>query len=202
MSAIDYKLTKEKIKSCVTDAARVLSHFVTIDAQHKALCPFHEDTKPSLSVKGPNWKCFVCGKGGDSIAFVQEWFGCSYGEALEKTCDAAGIEPVALKTQAVPQVAIAPLSDSFDKRLAKVHEWPLTLFIRAFVKGTLPQHGSKVLIDVLPIGYKEGEHLQFIKDFYWLTQDRKGDYDALLLAEEFLRREASGKAGVSASRAA
>lgn len=39
---------------------------------YKGLCPFHEDTNPSLSVTSTNlWQCFGCGKGGDVIRFVE-----------------------------------------------------------------------------------------------------------------------------------
>ena len=46
-----------------------------------ALCPFHADTKPSLSVKIENgaFRCFACSaKGGDILAFHQMRFGMSF----------------------------------------------------------------------------------------------------------------------------
>lgn len=41
----------------------------------KALCPFHDDRNPSLSIDGSRqiFKCFSCGKGGDVFAFVREY---------------------------------------------------------------------------------------------------------------------------------
>ena len=40
----------------------------------KALCPFHDETTPSLSIdpKKGLYKCFGCGKAGDSLTFLQE----------------------------------------------------------------------------------------------------------------------------------
>lgn len=40
---------------------------------YKGLCPFHEDTNPSLSVNPTTnlWNCFGCDKGGDAIRFVE-----------------------------------------------------------------------------------------------------------------------------------
>jgi len=37
------------------------------------LCPFHDDTTPSLSVNPSTnlWQCFACGAGGDVIRFVE-----------------------------------------------------------------------------------------------------------------------------------
>lgn len=34
---------------------------------HRAICPWHRDTHPSLSFKGLRCKCFVCGNGGSCI---------------------------------------------------------------------------------------------------------------------------------------
>ena len=41
---------------------------------HKALCPFHADSHPSLSfhVKWNTYKCFVCDVHGDPITLVME----------------------------------------------------------------------------------------------------------------------------------
>ena len=41
----------------------------------KALCPFHDDHNPSMSVDGQRgiYKCFACGAGGDVFSFVREY---------------------------------------------------------------------------------------------------------------------------------
>lgn len=39
---------------------------------HKALCPFHNDHKPSLTFKKNKWKCWSCGESGDTISLVQK----------------------------------------------------------------------------------------------------------------------------------
>ncbi len=40
---------------------------------YKGLCPFHDDTDPSLSVNPSTnlWNCFGCNKGGDAIRFIE-----------------------------------------------------------------------------------------------------------------------------------
>lgn len=44
-----------------------------------ALCPFHDDRKPSLNINPEGyWKCFACDEGGDTIAFVQKYLGESF----------------------------------------------------------------------------------------------------------------------------
>ena len=41
-------------------------------SNYLAICPFHQDTKPSLSINENKkcFKCFVCGVAGDAVAFV------------------------------------------------------------------------------------------------------------------------------------
>lgn len=55
-------------------------------SSYKCLCPFHDDTSPSLHVSPAKqiYHCFVCGAGGDAIKFVMEHERLSYPEAIEK----------------------------------------------------------------------------------------------------------------------
>lgn len=43
--------------------------------EYKALCPFHNDHEPSLSVNPEKqlWYCFGCDRGGDARKFIKEW---------------------------------------------------------------------------------------------------------------------------------
>ena len=55
-------------------------------ANYKCVCPFHNDTSPSLVVSPSKqiYHCFACGAGGDSIKFVMEYEKLSYPESIEK----------------------------------------------------------------------------------------------------------------------
>ncbi len=55
-------------------------------ANYKCVCPFHNDTSPSLVISPAKqiYHCFACGAGGDSIKFVMEYEKLPYPEALEK----------------------------------------------------------------------------------------------------------------------
>ncbi|WP_338790373.1 DNA primase [Bernardetia sp. Wsw4-3y2] len=66
----------------------VVGDFVTLKKQgssFKACCPFHQEKTPSFVVTPSKgiFKCFGCGKGGDSITFVMEHENLSYPEALK-----------------------------------------------------------------------------------------------------------------------
>lgn len=63
---------------------------------HKALCPFHDDTHPSLSFhRGRNsFHCFVCGTGGSGpIDLVMKVLGKSFAEACQWLAGEHGILP-------------------------------------------------------------------------------------------------------------
>lgn len=49
-----------------------------------AVCPFHTEKTASFSVKKQRYKCFGCGATGDIITFVQDMFGLSLRNAVEK----------------------------------------------------------------------------------------------------------------------
>jgi len=58
-----------------------------------AVCPFHEEKTPSMSVDRARglYHCFGCGKGGDVFSFVQETQGVDFADALELLARRAGI---------------------------------------------------------------------------------------------------------------
>ena len=58
------------------------------------ICPFHPDKHPSMVVSPSRqtYKCFVCGKGGDVLQFVQDHEGMSFNEALTWLAHRVGIE--------------------------------------------------------------------------------------------------------------
>ena len=55
------------------------------NGRFKGLCPFHSEKTPSFNVSADKgfYKCFGCGKAGDTIAFVMETEGLQFTEAVE-----------------------------------------------------------------------------------------------------------------------
>ncbi len=53
-------------------AERLGLHVVRHKALCPALCPFHDDHKPSLTFKKNKWKCWSCGEEGDTISLVKK----------------------------------------------------------------------------------------------------------------------------------
>lgn len=67
------------------DLQYVMEHYGTqFDRRGNALCPFHSDNHPSLSIKNERYKCWACGASGDMFDFVQNLYGDSFVEAIER----------------------------------------------------------------------------------------------------------------------
>ncbi len=69
---------------------------------YMAICPFHEEKTPSMSVDRARglYHCFGCGVGGDVFKFVQETGGVDFGEALDMLATKAGITLIRDPTEA------------------------------------------------------------------------------------------------------
>ena len=66
----------ERVRQSV-DILSVVSKYIDLKQNgrnHKGLCPFHDDHKPSLVVSPEKqiYKCFSCNAGGGAINFIME----------------------------------------------------------------------------------------------------------------------------------
>ena len=82
------KASLESLRQRV-DIVEIVGSFLELKksgANFKAICPFHNDTTPSLHVSPSKqiYHCFSCGAGGDAIKFVMEYEKLNYPEAVEK----------------------------------------------------------------------------------------------------------------------
>lgn len=61
---------------------------------HMAICPFHQEKSPSLSLDPARglYHCFGCQKGGDVFTFLSETQGLDFSEAVEELARRAGIQ--------------------------------------------------------------------------------------------------------------
>lgn len=78
------------------DIVDVIGSYITLKKagnSYRGLCPFHNDSHPSLNVSQQKqiFKCFACGKAGNVFTFVQEYEKLTFIEALKKLAERAGI---------------------------------------------------------------------------------------------------------------
>lgn len=88
----------------------------TGNGEYSALCPFHSEKTPSMTVNEPKqfYYCFGCGAAGDLIKFVEEYQGVDFIDA----CKILGgeVDDMDLKTVAANQARPIITYPKFDKR--------------------------------------------------------------------------------------
>jgi DNA primase len=87
--------TKERVRQAV-DIADLVGGYLQLRREgrgYKAICPWHDDSRPSLQVnpERQSWKCWVCDVGGDVFAFTMKIEGISFPEALAMLAERAGV---------------------------------------------------------------------------------------------------------------
>jgi DNA primase len=106
-----------------TDIVDLISEVTNVrksGRSYMAVCPFHEEKTPSMSVDRARglYHCFGCGKGGDVFQFVEETRGVDFGEALDLLATKAGItlvrDPAEVRQRGRRAAAIDALRRSVD----------------------------------------------------------------------------------------
>ena len=92
-------ISQESIQQILSriDIVEIVGSFIKLKkrgANYLGLCPFHNEKTPSFTVSPSKeiYKCFGCGKSGNSISFVMEHEKYSYVEALKWLANRYGIE--------------------------------------------------------------------------------------------------------------
>ena len=122
-------------------------------ANHKGLCPFHNENTPSFNVSRSKqfYHCFGCGASGDAIKFLREHDGLSFMDAVEKLAAIAGVE--------VPKNN--KINDS-DIKLFDTNNYALQFFTNSLKENKLAidyllSRGiDQNMIDKFQIGYANG----------------------------------------------
>lgn len=99
---VDIDLREAVLKHA--DIVEVIKSFIPVTKKGKnyfAVCPFHDDTNPSMSISPEKqiFRCFVCGASGTAISFVMKYKGLSYFEALKTVAEISGFDDPRLHTQ-------------------------------------------------------------------------------------------------------
>src|SRR5215467_4276560 len=86
---------KERVRQAV-DIVDLVGSYLQLRREgrnYKALCPWHDDTRPSLQVnpERQSFKCWVCNIGGDIFSFMMKMENVEFPEALAMLAERAGI---------------------------------------------------------------------------------------------------------------
>lgn len=79
------------------DIVEVIGEYIPLTKRGQnliGLCPFHNDTTPSLTVNSAKgiYKCFACDVSGDIITFLQDYLKITFLEAVQMLAEKYGIE--------------------------------------------------------------------------------------------------------------
>lgn len=119
------------------DIVEVINDYIPVrkvGSSYRALCPFHNDSNPSLNISQPKqiYKCFACGKAGNAITFVQEYEKLSFIEAIKKLATRAGI--------LIPDLDRPKVVNTKRDLLLQIYR-----LAKEFYTTNLAQHGDHVL---------------------------------------------------------
>jgi len=117
-----------------TDISLVIEQFVPLKriggGKFLGLCPFHNDSNPSMNVN-PNmgiYKCFACGAGGDAFRFVMEHEKVDFRTAIEFVANTVGF--------ILPKLTQIPDENIEEKDLIrKINEFAASWFREQLLKS-------------------------------------------------------------------
>jgi DNA primase len=127
-----------------TDLVELVSEVTKVKRSgrsYMAVCPFHEEKTPSMSVDRAKglYHCFGCGKGGDVFTFVEETQGVDFGEALELLARKAGItlvrDPDEAQRRGKRDAAVEALRRAIEVYHARLKKAPEAGPVRAYLRG-------------------------------------------------------------------
>ena len=104
------------------DIVQVISAYIPVikkGRSYVAVCPFHDDTNPSMNISQEKqiFKCFVCGTGGNAISFVEKYEKIRFDEAVRKVAEISGFHDERLEKEAYKEKkdpTLAPLTACID----------------------------------------------------------------------------------------
>lgn len=136
-------LAEIKAKNDIVD---VISSYLPVRQKGRgfwALCPFHNDRNPSLSInrEGQYYHCFVCGAGGDIFKFIQNYENCTFMEAAEILARRANVRMPSLDTETEKNIA--------KKKRVKDDCLDVCLFAARYYHSCLRKQENKFVSDYL-----------------------------------------------------
>ncbi|MBO6046844.1 MAG: DNA primase [Erysipelotrichaceae bacterium] len=109
------KMSQEKIDEIrqSVDIVDVIGQYLALHKagrNYKAVCPFHNDTNPSLMISQQKqiYHCFVCGNGGNAFTFLQRFNNISFMEAVEQVAEMGNVD---ISDYVIPHQQVAKVAE-------------------------------------------------------------------------------------------
>tara|TARA_R110002072_G_scaffold302710_2_gene487808 strand:+ start:431310 stop:433211 length:1902 start_codon:yes stop_codon:yes gene_type:complete len=163
-------------------------------AEYKCLCPFHDDTNPSMRVypDRQSFRCWVCDTGGDVFTWIMKREALSFPETMRFLAERAHLEmPEQSKHQ----------SEQFAKKdeLHAVLKWAEMQFHECFLKSSEAKDArdyiagrgySQQTVEEFRLGYHP-------EDWDWLQRKAKSQFSIEALHQSQLIRKQDDRPGYS-----
>lgn len=163
-----------------------------------AVCPFHDDHSPSLSISQDKqiYKCFVCGAGGNVFTFVQNYENISFPEAVVKVAELTGYH-LDVKLDEIEKKVDPHKEAGFKVMNEAIHYMMYTLnsSTGAIAKEYLVKRGmTEKILETFQIGYNDAG------DSLYKFLNAKGYRDSDCIATNLSRISETGIHDVFTSR--
>ncbi len=148
----------ERVRAA-TDLVELVGEVTTVKKSGRnvmAVCPFHQEKTPSMSVDAARglFHCFGCGESGDLFRFVEQTQNLNFSEALELLARRAGIQlridPQAQKRRGEREAlieAVGAAIEFYHQRLRKADDAGAA---RSYLRG---RNYDTDIVDQFQIGY-------------------------------------------------
>jgi len=139
----------------------IIGHYIPLSLRgqnHWGVCPFHQDTKPSMSVndKKGMFKCFACEAAGNSFTFVEKFKKISFKEALKEIAQISGLN----YQDYVREVKASPQKIMAKKILSKTLQIYTKLAVDPIFKKFLIDRGlSLITAEQFALGYAPNQNI-------------------------------------------
>ncbi len=145
---------KERVRQAI-DIVDLVGSYLQLRREgrgYKALCPWHDDTRPSLQVnpERQSFKCWVCDIGGDIFSFMMKMENVEFPEAISMLADRAGIQLTPYRSEGSSSAsATSALTGSADDKrtLYQAAAWAEQQFHDCLLKSPDAESARRYLRD-------------------------------------------------------
>jgi DNA primase len=143
---------KERVRQAI-DIVDLVGSYLQLRREgrgYKALCPWHDDTRPSLQInpERQSFKCWVCDIGGDIFSFMMKMENVEFPEALSMLADRAGIQLTPFRSDGSSSAsAMSALTGSADDKrtLYQAAAWAEQQFHECLLKSPEAESARRYL---------------------------------------------------------
>jgi DNA primase len=159
---VAYQQTDIERVRAATNIVELLEGVTTVKKTgrtYKAICPFHQEKTPSLSIDVSQglFHCFGCGVGGDVFRFVQMTQGLGFNESVEYLASRAGLtlqrDPAAAKRRGEREAMVDAVGLAVEFYNDRLRTGPDAGKARAYLRG---RGYDGAVIERFQLGYSPG----------------------------------------------